>query len=105
MNCSKCLFETRRLSKTEDPALDLVLFLVYIFTEINHRRKHSLSGATLRDTNYPNNKQLKINQFITWKVKKDQKLMKLGTKVVQNWAEKYLQVFSALPVKNHTQRA
>ena len=98
--------------------MDLVLFLVYIFTEINHRRKYSaklcfylivfkeslLSGATLRDTNYPNNKQLKINQFIIWKVKKDQKLMKLGTKVVQNWAEKYLQVFSALPLKNHTQR-
>ena len=40
--------------------------------------------ATLRDANSPNNNQLKISQFMTWKVKKGQKLMKLDTKVVQN---------------------
>ena len=75
-----------------------MLFLINIFTEINHRKKSStktcfylivlkkflLSRATLRDTNLPNNSQLKINQFIILKVKKGQKLMKLGTKVVQN---------------------
>ena len=75
-----------------------MLFLINIFTEINHRKKSStktcfylivfkkflLSCATLRDTNSPNNSQLKINQFIILKVKKGQKLMKLGTKVVQN---------------------
>ena len=40
--------------------------------------------ATLLDANSPNNNQLKISQFMTWKVKKGQKLMKLDTKVVQN---------------------
>ena len=75
-----------------------MLFLVNIFTEINHRKKSStktcfylivfkkisLSGATLCDSDSPNNNQLKINQFIIEKFKKGQKLMKLGTKVVQN---------------------
>ena len=48
-------------------------------------KKFSLSGATLRDTSSPNNNQWNINQFIIWKVKKGQKLMKLGTKVVENF--------------------
>ena len=41
-------------------------------------KKFSLSGATLRDTNSLNNNQLKINQFIIWKVKKGQKFNEIG---------------------------
>ena len=74
----------RDLPTTEGTALYLMLFLVNIFTEINHRKKastktcfylivfknFSLSRATLRDTNSSNNKQFKINQFVIQKVKK-----------------------------------
>ena len=66
-------------------------------------KKFSLSDTTLRGTNSPNNDQSKLNQFLFQKVKKDQKLMKLGTEVVQklqNLSQKVFTVFLALPVKN-----
>ena len=86
-----------------------MLFLVNIFTEINHRKKSStktcfylivfkkfsLSGATPRDTNSSTNNQFKINQFIIWMVKKGKKLMKLGTKVVQNLENLGRKVFTS----------
>ena len=56
-------------------------------------KKFLLSGATLRDNNSPNNNQLKINQFIIWKFKKGQKLMKLGIKLVRNLGRKVFTAF------------
>ena len=98
-HCSKCSFETCRLSKIDCPSLCLMCFLVNIFKEINQRKtastnicfyllvfkKFSLSGATPRDIPPfpPINKKLTISS--SFRRSNDLK----WSKIYKLWAEEY----------------